>query len=56
MSSEVKAAIGDLIKVLNILRRTSPFHNLGEEERKEVIKALEDVMERIRKLREGMEK
>lgn len=56
MSSEVKSAIGDLIKVLNILRKTSPFHNLKDEEKKEVIKALENAMEKIEKLKEAMEK
>lgn len=55
MSSEVKSAINNLIKILSIFRRTSPFHNLSDEERKEVISTLNDTIEKLKKVKEAME-
>lgn len=53
-SSELKETIGDLIKVLSILRKTSPEHRLSEAERDVVIKSLDKAVSRLEKIREDM--
>lgn len=52
MISEIKESINDLIKILSILRRKAPFHNLDENEKKELINILEEISKRINKIKE----
>lgn len=52
--SELKETIGDLIKILSILRKTSPEHRLSEGEREAVIKSLDAAVSRLEKIREDM--
>lgn len=56
MNSEVKIAINNLIKILSILRKTSPLHNLSHEEKKEIIATLDETIEKLKKMKEAMEK
>ncbi|MEM3040032.1 MAG: hypothetical protein QXO54_04420 [Candidatus Methanomethylicaceae archaeon] len=54
MSSELKETIGELIKILNVLRKTSPNHQMGDSQKEEVIRALDSARRRLEKLREGI--
>ena len=53
-SSDIKEAIGDLIKVISALRRTSPDHRMSESQKEEIIKYLDSARSRLEKVREGI--
>lgn len=54
ISSDVKETIGDLIKILMILRKTSPDHGMSEDQRKAIIESLDRAKTRLERIREGM--
>ncbi|MGC8936384.1 MAG: hypothetical protein ACP5KV_03345 [Candidatus Methanomethylicaceae archaeon] len=54
ISSDVKQIIGDLIRVLMILRKTSPGHSMSEDQRKVIIESLDRAKTRLERIREGM--
>jgi hypothetical protein len=56
MISEIKESINDLIKILSILRKKAPFHNLDDNEKKELINILEEISKKINKIKEEIEK
>jgi len=56
MISEIKNAINNLIKILIIFRKTSPLHNLSNEEKEEIIIVLNETMEKLKKIKEEIEK
>ncbi|MBC7113811.1 MAG: hypothetical protein H5T34_07375 [Candidatus Methanomethyliales bacterium] len=53
-SSDIKEAIGDLIKVISVLRKTSPDHRMSEGQKEEIIKYLDSARSRLEKVREGL--
>jgi hypothetical protein len=52
LTSSVKETISEMIKIQQVLRKTSPNHKMNDDEKKQVLLSIEKAEENLKKMRE----
>ncbi|MBM5805798.1 MAG: hypothetical protein FJZ49_07050 [Candidatus Verstraetearchaeota archaeon] len=52
LTSSVKETISEMIKIQQVLRRTSPNHKMNDEEKRQVLLSIEKAEEILKMMRE----